>query len=119
MRSNWDCTARQVLLQYTSDPESLPGLLEHHDALFWDIDGAYKFLFLDNSILIIDESGEATFMNIQIEQPTQSQQTNSTQNNTKGVFARIKNKKLAVLGIIGGVLVSGAAIASVVHFHKS
>lgn len=119
MRSNWDCTARQVLLQYTSDPESLPSLLEYHDALFWDIEGAYKFLFWDNSILIIDESGEATFMNIQIEQPTQSQQTNSTQNNTKGVFARIKNKKLAVLGIIGGVLVSGAAIASVVHFHKS
>ena len=119
MKPLWDCIAREVLVHYKNDPESLPGLLECHDAVFWDVEGAMKFLFWDNSILIIDESGEATFMNIQIEQPTQSRQTNSTQNNTKGMFARIKNKKLAVLGIIGGVLVSGAAIASVVHFHKS
>lgn len=114
MRQAWECTARSVCLQIIANSlDNIQELLDTHEAVYLEMGGAHKFIFPDGSILIIDEDGEATFVNIRIEFKNPSDPTKPTW------FDRLKKNKVAAAIAVGGVLLSTAAVAGVFHFHKS
>ena len=117
MRANWDCAACAVCREFQAGNNNLQELFDLNNAVYLEMGGAHKFMFPDGSILIIDDEGEASFVNIQVEKHNVPP-TPPKVEKKESWFGKLCKNKLGIGIAVGSVVVSGAAVVGAMYYSK-
>lgn len=120
MRADWDCTACFICREIQAGAENYQELFDKNNAEYLVMGGAHKFLFPDGSILIIDDEGEPSFVNIQAEEKSYSSSSSSPapKAEKKGWFGKLSKNKIGIGLALGSIIVSSAAVVGAMYYNK-
>ena len=126
MREHWDCIACRICRELGEGAENLQELLDQNDALYLEMDSVHRFIFPDKSILFFEEDGTFSYVNFQLEdfnipqvrKPEPKSEEKPTGEAKDSWFSRFRKSKVGIGLAIGGLLVSGAAVAGVMYVNR-
>ncbi len=113
--------AEKAVNGFKGDIVALEFFIHRNNGVYMDIGvGGNRWVFPDDSILIIDEKGILTFINAvdKFEEPIQETKKEEKVEKKKSLMDNVKEKKTFLLAGLGCLAFGGAAFAAKSYFNK-
>ena len=111
-------TAEVVSILYNNGDHDIDKLIIKNNGVFINIDGAKRWIFADQSVIIIDETLTASFISIDDSEEVETKA--ETTNKKQSWFKRLIMEKKAIgITVASGIIIAASSAVGAIYFNKS